>query len=303
MKLETFKGVFPPVPTILAEDGKLDEEGMGRLIDKLIADGVNGMLILGSGGEFCHMKKEERFRVAEFAVKYIDKRVPVLLGISSPSTDEVVEYGRHADHLGVDAVLVLNPYYALLNDDYIYNHFKTVAESITSPVLIYNFPALTGQDIKVEVIRRLARDCPNIIGIKDTVDNMSHVREIFNLVRPERPDFVIFSGYDEYMLDTLILGGNGGIPATANFAAEITCGIYRAFVAKDYPKMFDAQRQLARLSSIYAIETPFFGVVKEAIRMTGLDIPTHVLAPVQKLSEEKKQSLRALLRSSAVLES
>ncbi len=297
MTLQKFKGVFPPVPTILTEDGRLDERGMALLIDKLIADGVDGMLILGSGGEFCHMRRDERFRVAEFAAKHINKRVPLMLGISSPSTDEVVEYGRHADTLGADAVLVLNPYYALLNDDYIYNHFKTVAESITTPVIIYNFPALTGQDIKVEVIRRLAQDCPNIIGIKDTVDNMSHVREIFNLVRPLRPDFVIFSGYDEYMMDTLILGGNGGIPATANFAAHITCGIYQAFVAKDYPKMFDLQRQLARLSSIYAIETPFFGVVKEAIRMSGLDIPTNVLAPVQKLSPEKQKVLSALYDS------
>lgn len=301
MNLDKFRGVFPPVPTILDKAGRLDKIGMSQLIDKLINDGVNGFLFLGSGGEFCHMTRDERFQVAEFVVSYVNRRVPILLGISSSSTNQVVEYGRHADGLGVDAVLVLNPYYALLNDTYIYNHFKTVAESISTPVLIYNFPALTGQDIKVDVIKKLAEDCPNIIGIKDTVDNLSHVREIFNEVRPVRPDFVIFSGYDEYMMDTLVLGGNGGIPATANFAASITCGIYSAFVDQDYPKMFAMQKRLSRLSSVYGIETPFFGVVKEAICLTGLAISTEVLAPVLPLSEQKKEKLASLLKQSAVL--
>ncbi|MBK5142731.1 dihydrodipicolinate synthase family protein [Budviciaceae bacterium BWR-B9] len=293
--LNKFRGVFPPVPTIFHADGQLDTVGMGALIDKLVNDGVNGMLILGSGGEFCHMPKAQRFEVAEFAVKHIAGRVPVLLGISSPSTQEVIEFGLHADKLGVDAVLVLNPYYALLNEEYMYNHFRTVAESIRSPVILYNFPALTGQDISVNLIARLAKEVSNIIGIKDTVDNISHVREIINQVRPISSDFVVFSGYDEYMMDTLIMGGNGAIPATSNFASQITCGIYRAFKAKDYETMFELQRQLSRLSTVYSLETPFFGVIKQAIKLCGLNISTEVLAPVQKLSEEKKQQLMKVL--------
>ncbi|QBH96729.1 dihydrodipicolinate synthase family protein [Limnobaculum zhutongyuii] len=293
--LNKFRGVFPPVPTIFHADGRLDTVGMGALIDKLVNDGVDGMLILGSGGEFCHMPKAQRFDVAEFAVKHIAGRVPVLLGISSPSTQEVVEFGQHADKLGVDAVLVLNPYYALLNEEYMYNHFRTVAESIRSPVILYNFPALTGQDISVSLIARLAKEVSNIIGIKDTVDNISHVREVINQVRPIRPNFVVFSGYDEYMMDTLIMGGNGAIPATSNFAAQITCGIYRAFKAKDYETMFELQRQLSRLSTVYSLETPFFGVIKQAIKLCGLNISTEVLAPVKKLSEEKKQQLMKVL--------
>ncbi|AWH87612.1 dihydrodipicolinate synthase family protein [Limnobaculum parvum] len=298
--LNKFRGVFPPVPTIFHSDGRLDTVGMGALIDKLVNDGVDGMLILGSGGEFCHMPKAQRFEVAEFAVKHIAGRVPVLLGISSPSTQEVIEFGLHADTLGVDAVLVLNPYYALLNEEYMYNHFRTVAESIRSPVILYNFPVLTGQDISVKLIARLAKEVSNIIGIKDTVDNISHVREIMNQVRPMRPNFVVFSGYDEYMMDTLIMGGNGAIPATCNFASQITCGIYRAFKAKDYETMFELQRQLSRLSTVYSLETPFFGVIKQAIKLCGLHISTEVLAPVQMLSEEKKQQLMTVLTSAGI---
>lgn len=144
-QITKFHGVFPPVPTIVNAQGELDKVGMATLLDHLIASKVNGVLLLGSGGEFCHMTNALRLETAEFCVRHINRRIPVLLGISSTSTQEVIEYGQHADRLEVDAVLVLNPYYARLTDEYIYHHFKTVANNIKSPVILYNFPALTGQ--------------------------------------------------------------------------------------------------------------------------------------------------------------
>lgn len=197
-------------------------------------------------------------------------------------------------------MLVVNPYYAVLSSDYIYHHYRTIGESLSIPVLLYNFPALTGQDIGLDVIERLARDVPNIVGIKDTIDNISHTREIINRVHSFRPDFLVFSGYDEYLLDTLILGGHGGIPATFNFAPQVTGGIYRAFVEKDYERAFALQRTLAKLSSLYAVESPFFGVVKEGIKATGLNISTETIAPVQRLSADKVEQVKQILRSAGI---
>ncbi|WP_159566602.1 dihydrodipicolinate synthase family protein [Budvicia diplopodorum] len=297
MSLDKFKGIFPPVPTIVDGSGKLDRVGMGKLIDRVIENGANGMLILGSGGEFCHMSHEMRLEVAEFAMQHVAGRVPVLLGIAAPGTDETIQYGLHAQKIGAAAVLVVNPYYAMLNGEYLYHHYKTIGESLTVPVMLYNFPALTGQDIGLDIITRLAKDVPNIIGIKDTIDNISHTREIINRVHAFRPEFIIFSGYDEYMLDTLILGGHGGIPATFNIAPQVTGGIYKAFVNKDYEKAFELQRTLAKLSSLYALESPFFGVVKEGIKASGLDISTEVIAPVRKLSADKIAQVKDILKS------
>ncbi|WP_294833674.1 dihydrodipicolinate synthase family protein [uncultured Gilliamella sp.] len=300
MSLAKFKGIFPPVPTIVDKHGDLDKKGMVNLLDHLINNEADGVLILGSGGEFCHMPPKLRFEVAEFAVKHIKQRIPVMIGISSPSTKETIVYGQHAAQIGADAVLVVNPYYALLNSEAIYHHYKTVAENINIPILLYNFPALTGQDIGIDVITRLAKDVPNIIGLKDTIDNISHTREVINQVHAFRPDFIIFSGFDEYMLDTLILGGHGGIPATFNFAPKITKGIYKAFKQKDYETAFTLQRQLAKLMPIYAIETPFFAVIKQAIKLTGIDISTEVLAPVKKLPNNKQDLLVELLKSAQI---
>ena len=300
MSLAKFKGIFPPVPTIVDKHGDFDKKGMANLLDHLINNEADGVLILGSGGEFCHMPPKLRFEVAEFAVKHIKQRIPVMIGISSPSTKETIEYGQHAAQIGADAVLVVNPYYALLNSEAIYHHYKTVAENINIPILLYNFPALTGQDIGIDVITRLAKDVPNIIGLKDTIDNISHTREVINQVHAFRPDFIIFSGFDEYMLDTLILGGHGGIPATFNFAPKVTKGIYKAFKQKDYETAFTLQRQLAKLMPIYAIETPFFAVIKQAIKLTGIDISTEVLAPVKKLPNNKQDLLVELLKSAQI---
>lgn len=301
MNLAQFKGIFPPVPTIVTKKGELDKTRMANLLDHLIKNEADGLLILGSGGEFCHMTPKLRLEVAEFAVKHVNKRIPVMIGISSPSTEETIQYGQHAAQIGADAVLVVNPYYALLNSDAIYHHYQTVAVNISVPVLLYNFPALTGQDIGIDVITRLAKDVPNIVGLKDTIDNISHTREVINRVHAFRPDFIIFSGFDEYMLDTLILGGHGGIPATFNFAPQITKGIYNAFVNKDYETAFKLQRQLAKLMPIYAIESPFFGVIKQAIKLVGVDISTEVLAPVMPLTNEKKKILTNLLSDSKII--
>lgn len=301
MHTPKIKGVIPPVPTIVDDAGCLDEKGMALLLDRVIASGVDGMLILGSGGEFSHMSPALRKQVAEFAVRHTAKRLPILLGIGACSTAEVIDYGRHAQELGVDAVLVVNPYYAKLSRDALVRHYDAIAAALDIPIILYNFPALTGQDLTVDVIKELALRHPNICGIKDTVDTISHTRQVIVDVKSERPDFLVFSGFDEYLLDTLLLGGDGGIPATSNFVPEICCGIYHAFLDRDFDKIVELERRLARLSPVYGLDSPFFGLVKESIRLTGSDISTAVLAPAQRPTAEIKEQLLKVLRSADVI--
>ena len=265
------------------------------MLDHVIANGADGVLILGSGGEFSHLSNCQRKEIAEFCLQHIKGRVPVLMGIACAGTAETIELGLHAQQHGADGVLVVNPYYAKLSDEARYTHYKRVADALNTPVFLYNFPELTGQDIGIEVITRLAQDVPNIVGIKDTIDNISHTREIINRVHAFRPDFIIFSGYDEYMLDTLLLGGHGGIPATFNFAPQITRGIYQAFLDGDMTAARLYQKQLARLSPLYALEQPFFGVIKAAINLSGLDISTAVVPPALPLNAEKTEYVKNVL--------
>ncbi|PIO96451.1 dihydrodipicolinate synthase family protein [Pleomorphomonas carboxyditropha] len=297
------KGVIPPVPTIVDQTGAFDPKGMAALLEREVAAGIHGLLILGSGGEFCHMNTAMRKEVAEFCVRQVAGRIPVLIGIGASATAEVIELGRHAQSCGADAVLVVNPYYATLSQRALIQHYKTVAAAVDLPILLYNFPALTGQELTVDLVQELALACPNIVGIKDTVDTMSHTRALVTEVKGARPDFLVFSGFDEYMLDTLLIGGDGGIPATANFAPEVTLGIYDAIEAGDFTKMRAHARRLARLMPIYGLDQPFFGLVKEAIRLTGSDLSMAVLAPSLPPSAENKHRLVTVLRGAGVLPS
>ena len=289
-----FRGIFP---SIVDAQGELDKVGMARMLEHVIESGADGMLILGSGGEFSQFSSQQRKEIAAFCLHHVNGRVPVLIGIACSGTAETIELGCHAQEHGADGVLVVNPYYAKLSDDARFMHYKRIADALKTPVFLYNFPDLTGQDIGLDIITRLAKEVPNIVGIKDTIDNISHTREIINRVHTFRPDFIIFSGYDEYMLDTLLLGGHGGIPATFNFAPTITRSIYQAFLDNDLEKARYFQQQLAKLSPLYALEQPFFGVIKTAIKLSGLDISTAVVAPALPLSDEKTAVVKTILAS------
>ena len=303
MSIKKLRGVIPPVPTILNAKGRFDPEGMGILIDRLLATDVDGFLFLGSAGEFTQFSTAERKAIAEFCVKRVAGRRPVIIGAASCATDEVIELSQHASEIGADAVMIVNPYYSRLTDERIYLHYRSIAEASPLPVLLYNFPVLTGQDLSIELVKRLAQDCPNIVGIKDTVDCMSHIRLIILEVKAIRPDFLVFCGFDEYMLDTLLLGGAGVIPATSNFAPEITCGIYKAYCAGDFPAIQALMPRLAALSKIYSIDTPFAGLIKEALHMTGSDISTSVSAPATQPDAAMKLRLQKILERAGVLPS
>ncbi|MEN6564860.1 MAG: dihydrodipicolinate synthase family protein [Veillonellales bacterium] len=303
MGKKRFHGIIPPVATIFTKEGKLDAAGMGRMIDYVIAGGVHGLFFLGSAGEFSNMSESLRKQTAEFCIRHTAGRLPALVGISALGTDETIMYGKHAKSIGADGVVVINPYYALLSEENLYNYFKTIAREVDLPIFIYHYPDVTGQAIPVRILKKLALDCPNIVGVKDTVDTLNHIRDAILELKTARPDFLVIAGFDEYILSTLILGGDGGVPASANFAPQITVGIYEAFQNKDYEQSFALQKRLAYIpQEIYPLAAPFYAVLKEAARMTGLDISTHVLAPAAPLSPEKKMLLRASLKKIGVLQ-
>jgi len=301
MSTPRFYGIIPPVPTLFTEDERLDETSMARLLDKLIASDINGLFFLGSAGEFAHMSEALRLQTAEFCVNYVNKRKPVLIGIAHSGTGETIRFGLHAQKVGADGVVAVNPYYNPLSEQNLYLHYKHLADALELPILIYNFPALTGQSIPIEVIVRLARDCPNIVGLKDTVDTLNHIRQTLHAVKPVRPDFAVFAGYDEYLFGTLILGGDGCIPASANFAPQLTCGIYQAWQRQDYGEAIRLQQSLSFIPELYNYDVPFYNVVKYAIKLTGVDISVNSLRPASPLTAEIKEKIRGALQRSGVI--
>ncbi|PYZ95603.1 dihydrodipicolinate synthase family protein [Alteribacter lacisalsi] len=301
-KVNRFTGVIPPVSTIVTEEGNLDEKGMGLLIDNLIERGVDGLFFLGTGGEFSQMTFEQRRQVAEFAVKTVDGRVPVLIGTGATSTREVVELNSHAHEIGADGVVIINPYYVKLSEENLFHHFSTAAAASKLPVLLYNFPLLTDQDLSTDFVLRLVNEHENIVGIKETVKDIGHIRDMILNVKAQHPGFSVFCGFEDLFLNTLSLGGDGIIGATGNFAPEPAIEMFRTYWEGDLHRALKLNETLAYLPELYSLDSPFMNVIKEAVSMVGLDISTAVLAPSRSLPEEKKEKLSAILNSAGVLQ-
>jgi len=296
-----FHGIISPVSIIVDANGELDTKGMAVVIDFLIEAKVDGLFFLGSGGEFSQMSTEQRIEIATYTTEYVAGRVPVLIGTGSPSTKEAILLSKHAEKIGADGVVVINPYYWSLTEENLLAHYDDIAESVQLPILLYNFPNLTGQDLSADIVLKLVEKHDNIAGIKETIDSVAHIHEMISTVKGKYPEFIVLAGFDNHLLNTLNLGGDGAICASINFAPEIAIGVYQAFKEKDMEKAVRLQKQLAILPEMYEIESPFISVIKEAMKIKGLAISTHVLPPSRSLEETKLDKLKEILKKAELL--
>src|SRR5215204_5818621 len=223
-----FGGLMPAMVTPFDERGELDFEATEALVERLIQAGVSGISPLGSTGEATHLTFDERKRFAEEVVKLVAGRVPLVVGVGSSGTREAVELARHAEGAGADAVLAVSPFYWKVGEEALFNHFATVADAVDIPVLLYNLPMLTGIDLSPSLIGRIAAECPNVRGLKDTVTEYSHTVGVLREVKPVRPDFSVLSGWEDLILPSLLAGADGSICAFANVAPELFVNLVRS---------------------------------------------------------------------------
>jgi 2-dehydro-3-deoxy-D-pentonate aldolase len=168
-----FEGLMPALVTPFDEDGELDLRAAGAVVERHIEAGVDGISALGSTGEFSHLTGSERRRFAETVVEMVGGRVPLIVGVGTTGTREAVDLGRHVEEIGANGILSVSPYYWKVGEEALFKHFVTVAESVEIPTLVYNFPMLTGIDLSPALVSRLAAECSNVVGIKDTVIEFS----------------------------------------------------------------------------------------------------------------------------------
>jgi 4-hydroxy-tetrahydrodipicolinate synthase len=286
-------GIVVPIPTLFDERGRLDEAANARHVEWLIARGVHGLFALGTTGEFTSLSRDERRAMAELVVRAARGRVPVLIGCGAPGTEEAVAYAEHAEEIGAAGVAVVLPYYWVPSDRSIYEHYRLIAIGTRLPVYIYNFPALTGRNIPPRLVRRLAEDHANIAGIKDTIDSVAHIQELIATVRPVRPDFIVLCGMDYHLLNTLLLGGDGSVPGTANFAPDPLVDIYRAATQGRVADAAErARHHLGAIPGLFTADAPAFVIVKEAMVIAGLIAHATARAPALPLTDEERRSLR-----------
>lgn len=290
-----------PAITPLNSDGTIDEQGAKNLYDHLIRGGVDGILVLGSIGEFFALSMEQKKQLISLAVKYVDHRVQLIIGTADTVIDHVIELSNAALAEGADAVIVVPPYYFSLNEQSLEAYYDTLAKQIHGKLYIYNFPDRTGYSIPVETIRRLALRHENIVGCKDTISGMDHTRELIKAIKPVRPDFEIFSGFDDNFAHNVMSGGDGCIGGLSNLAPEVCSAWAAAFRRGDMEAVSAIQQKIDRMMSIYGVGMPFVPFIKRAMELRGIGVGSTATAPLPCASESDDRKLLAIMRAEGLV--
>jgi 4-hydroxy-tetrahydrodipicolinate synthase len=284
------KGIYTALVTPF-KNGRLDEEGLKRLVEFQVQGGVDGIVPCGTTGEASTLSYEEHERVIELVVKFVNGRVPVISGTGSNSTHETIEMTEVARKLGSDMVLLVAPYYNRPTQEGLYQHFKAVAEGVDLPVILYNIPTRTGVNMLPELVARLA-EIPNIVGIKEASGSLQQVAEIYRLTKGK---FTILSGDDNIFLPMMALGATGVISVLSNILPARLKALAKTFLdEKNIEKARDLHMELMPLFQAMFVEVNPVPV-KESLYFMGL-IERELRLPLVPLADKNRDYLKAVLK-------
>ncbi len=290
-----FEGTMSALITPFKKNDRIDREGLQRNITFVEERGVAGIVPCGTTGESATLSALEHEEVIDIAVEC--SNVPVIAGTGSNNTGEALQFTKHAEDAGVDAALLISPYYNKPNSAGLLVHFKKIAEAVDIPIILYNVPSRTGQDVPVEVIAELAK-IENIVGIKEASGNVVKVSQILEYTADE--NFVILSGDDGLTLPILSIGGRGVISVAANIIPDRMSTMVNAALAGDYETARKIHFEIAPLIRALFLETNPVPV-KKAAELVGL-ASGHLRLPLAPLSEKNIIKLVDELRKLEIME-
>ena len=285
MKKIIFKGCGTAIVTPFNENGVNFEE-FGKLIEDQIQNKVDALIVCGTTGEASTMTKEEKEETIKFAIQKVNKRVPVIAGTGGNCTANVVEMTKFAEKVGVDAVLIVTPYYNKTTQEGWVAHYKAIAKETSLPIILYSVPGRTGVNILPETCKKLA-EIENVVAIKEASGNLSQVAEIASLCRD---NLWIYSGNDDQILPVLSLGGVGVISVMSNVIPKYTADMIKKYFDKEIKEAENMQVEATNLIELLFKEVNPIPI-KEALNIIGFNIGKPRM-PLIKCSEELKQNLQ-----------
>lgn len=288
-----FEGIFSPTITPLDEKERVDELGFVNQLNRLIGNGIHGIYLLGTSGEFTTLTNAERARAMDIAVKAVAGRVPIICGVMDTSTQRVIQNIERAEQFGVDAVAATpGYYYPSTGDADLIEFYETLASSTELPLLIYNIPSTVKTAIKPQIVSKLAERCDNIVGIKDSSGDWTNCLSLLALLG-ERPDFSILLGSHTALGAALLFGAAGGVVSISNVAPKEAVALYNAGKARDIDEVHRLQKWFLTLSKLYTYGQGVSGM-KACLEILGV-CHAYTTSPLSPVSEAAKAELRQLL--------
>ena len=276
-------------------DGKVDWPSLEALVEFHITNGTNGIVPCGTTGESATLSHQEHDDVIKAVIKAVNKRVPVIAGTGSNSTDEAVRLTREAEKSGADGALMISPYYNRPTQEGIYQHYKRVAESVGMPIIVYNIPGRTGSKIEPETLARLA-EIKNVAGVKEATGSVDQAIDIIRLCGDR---LAVYSGEDSLTFSLMALGGRGVISTVANIAPREMSQVTEACLKGNWEKGRDLQFKLVPLIRAVFLETNPIPV-KTALALMGKG-GGELRLPLTPMSESNLGKLKAALADFGLL--
>jgi 4-hydroxy-tetrahydrodipicolinate synthase len=285
-----FTGSFVALVTPF-KNGKVDDAKLRELVELQVNGGTDGLVPCGTTGESPTLSHDEHKRVVEIVVETARKRVKVLAGAGSYSTSDAIDLARHAERAGADGALVVNPYYNKPTQEGLYRHFRTIAESVAIPIVVYNIQSRTAVNVETATLARLVRDVANIRGVKEASGSLDQMTQV---VLACGPGFSVLSGDDNLTLPLLAVGGHGVISVIANIMPKDTADMVHAALDNDWKRARELHHRLFPMARAAFLETNPIPI-KEAMAMAGMLEPEFRL-PMCRMSDANRETLRGVLR-------
>jgi 4-hydroxy-tetrahydrodipicolinate synthase len=297
MKIDWMRGCATALVTPFKSDGAIDEERMRALVERQINGGVRLLVPCGTTGESATMTEDEDARVIALTIEVARGRAKVIAGAGSNSTASAIEYSKRAQELGADAVLQVAPWYNKPTQEGLYAHFHAIADAIPDlPIMLYNVPGRTSSNIAAETTLRLARDCENIVAVKEASGNLSQMMEILR----ERPDgFAVLSGDDAVTLPLIALGAEGIVSVASNEIPDLMSQMTNLALEGKWDEARELHYRLLPLMELNFIESSP-GPVKAAMAMMGL-LEENFRLPLVPITEKSRARVREVLVELGVL--
>ncbi len=294
--MSIFKGAGVAIVTPMYENGDVNYDQFAKLVEFQIENGIDAIIVCGTTGEASTLTHEEHLDVIRYCVDVVNKRVPVIAGTGSNCTETAIYLSKEAEKAGVDGLLLVTPYYNKATQNGLYAHFKTIAEAVEVPALLYNVPGRTGCNILPETVVRLCRDVKNIAGVKEASGNIS---QIAHLAAIAGGCVDIYSGNDDQIVPIMSLGGLGVISVLANVAPRQTHEICQDYldgrVTDSRKKQLDA---LALCNALFCEVNPI--PVKKALNLMGMKAGS-LRMPLTEMEPANAQKLEKVMKDYGIL--
>lgn len=291
-----FKGAGVAIITPFHEDGSVDYEKFGEIIEFQVQNKTDAIIVCGTTGESSTLTHEEHLEVIRYCVEKVAHRIPVIAGTGSNCTQTAVFLSREAENCGADGLLLVTPYYNKATQNGLYQHFKTIADSVKIPVILYNIPGRTGVALQPETIVRLCKDVENIVGVKDATANISQTSHLMQLADG---CVDLYSGEDGIIVPMLSIGGKGVISVLSNIAPSQTHEICSRFFEGDVAGSCELQlKALPLIDALFSEVNPI--PVKKAAELMGLCGGT-LRMPLTEMEPEHAAKLEKAMKEFGVL--